>query len=208
VNKKYIENYLFLIKEKLLKNLSTIILAVLFVLVGIVLGIILSVGGNTILKVLSSQDQTMSYYVYGSADISAIFFNRLFIYIFALMVIFVFCLHYYSSFLSLIYITYQSMIFAIGVSSLIDYHGVIGILLSIFFAVPINLLLLLLLVIEYVICLERAKTCQKYKLKFAHSFANNFWLDMLSILIIALIILVVANLIYPLVFRGILIINY
>ena len=205
---KYINYYFTKIKESLSKNTGRIILATAFVVLGIVLGIVLSLGEFAFTKVLYDNTETFSHYVSGTANIAEIFFSRFAILIFAFLLIFVFCLNYYTSFLGLIYISYQSMILILAIFSLCEYHGVAGILLTIFFALPVNLVVMFVLAIEYAICTTRAKNCHVFKTKFSSSFDGDFWFNMGALLILFFAIQIIANFIFPLVFRGIFMIDY
>lgn len=209
MTKHSINNYLFAFGNNLKKSTAILITISILYVVGIVIGIILLYGEKSYLNLLTTKNQTLLGYISGSTSVFKLFFPRLFSCLFSAVIIFACCLSVYSSFIGLIYLTYQATITTIVSGTLIAYQGFSGIINTIFLIAPSNIILLAILAIIYSISYQRAKFANKYKLAFASSFSQSeYWSNLIICLILILILNILFSLILPTVIRGIYLIYY
>ena len=204
----FFERYKYNISSHIKNNLLYIILGVVFIIVGIVLGIILSNGDKSYFGIIGKINKNMSAYISGIADTVSIFWRHLFVGLSAFSIIFLLSLNYFSSFVSLVYIAYQSCITTIAILSLCSIYGLSSIMTSIFYLVPTNLIMLIIVSIFYSICAVRSQIQYKQKLQFIDAFSTDFWLLFSTCLLIYFSFIIIIDLIFPAIFRGIFIINY
>ena len=208
-NNKHINQYAYNLTSHLKKNYAVLIWVAVFCVVGIVIGLALVFGPKSYLNLLTAKNQNMLGYISGSASVFKLFWSRLFSSLFAMLIIFVFSLNYYTSFFSFFYFSYQSAVCTLVCGTLIGYQGFSAVLNTILLIVPSNLILLSLLALVFSVFFNRAKRQIKYKQGFANSFSqSNFWqLSLICVLaVIALNILI--SLVVPLLLKGIYLIYY
>lgn len=191
------------------QNYSILIWVAVFCVIGIIIGIILVFGEKSYLNLLTTKNQNMLGYISGSASVFKYFWTRLFLGIFALMLLFIFCLNYYSSFLGYLYFAYQTAVCTVACGTLISYQGFSAVLNTIFLIVPSNLILLAILAFCFSVFVSRAKCQLKFKQSFVNSFTlNNFWFLFIVCLILIVALNIIVSLCIPLIIRGIYIIYY
>lgn len=203
-------NSIFLeFKSHLKRNLAVLIWVAIFCLIGLIVGLILLFGDKSYLSLLTTKNQNLLGYISGSTSIFANFFSRIAICIFALMIIWLFCLNYFSSFFAYIYFAYQSAICTIVCGTLISYQGFAAVINSILIIIPSNIVLLSILAIVFSSFKERAKNAYVYKQSFAFSFKqSNFTLFLALGLLAILALNIVFGLVFPLILKGIYLIYY
>ena len=191
------------------KHYGILIVVGIFCIVGIVIGIALIFGEKSYLNLLTTKNQNMLGYISGNISIFKLFFNKLFLSLSSITILFCFCLNYYSSFLSLIYFAFQSAICTLMCGTLIKYQGFAAIINTVLLIIPTNIILLGILAVAFSVFFVRAKAQNKYKTKLSNSFGyNNF--SMLSIMCIIGVILlnILVSLIVPLILRGVCLVYY
>lgn len=205
---KFINEYKYQLTNHFKQNLIYIVLGIIFLIVGIVVGIILSNSEKSYLGLLGEFDKNSLNYISGASNIMSIFWHHFFVGLSALVIIFIFCLNYFSSYLSLIYIAYQSCVATLAILSSISLYGFSSIITCALYQIPVNLILFAIVIVFYSVCASRSKTSKKENVKFAKSFQNSSVVLMLSCLIVFVVFMILFNIIFPIVFRGIYIINY
>ena len=206
--KKQIESYFSDVKQFVSKNVWNITFGVIAIVVGVSVGIIMSSSDVSYFKIIPETSDNFVKFVSGSADLSNIFWNNFFVSLVALFVIFVCCTSVYTSFLALIYIGYQTAIFVLQISSIVGVLGGTSLLASLLFMLPINILLVLAILAEYVLCASRTQKAHKSKLKFSSSFDNFFWITFTFIVCCVIVLQIIASFVFPTIFRSIFIISY
>ena len=189
-------------------NLQYIILGILAVVIGVVFGFALSGGDKSYYGILGKVNKNFLSYISGTANTIEIFWHHFLLGLYAFAIIFLFCLNYYSSFLSLAYICYQSCVFILATTSLTSLYGFSAILSSILYLVPINMVSILIIVFYYSICASRSKLTIKKRTDFSSSFSTGFWLLVSTCIVTYFVFLLAIDFILPILFRGIYIINY
>lgn len=206
---KNINKYLYNISGHLKKNYAVLIWVAIFCVVGIIVGLVLVFGEKSYLSLLTTKNQNMLGYISGSASVFKLFWSRLLSSLFAMLIIFVFSLNYYSGFICFLYFAYQSAVCTLLCGTLISYQGFSAVLNTIFLIVPSNLILFAVLAFAFSIFFSRARQQNKYKQNFANSFSqNNFW-QLTVVALLAIIALNIAiGLLVPLIIKGIYLIYY
>lgn len=115
------------------------------------------------LNLLISKNKNLYPYINGTIHFSEIFFDRIFRFCYPLVIIFVLGLNFYTCILSYVFISYQFVIFIMTISAIINVYMFSGIMISIFFIIPVNLLFFSCLIVMSVICLERSSLANRTK---------------------------------------------
>ncbi len=197
------------IKQHFKDNAYLYCLVIVFATVGIVIGIYLSVTGYRYTSLLSASDKNIFDYINGTASYTSIFYARLIDVFVCLLIILVFNLSIYTSFLSYIFLSYQMALIVLSSSAIISLYGFTGIINVVLFVLPINLANFVIMSIAICISIERARAQKTYKLKFAESFkATDFFKGYFICALLMLIVCVVHSFILPLFIKSFVVINY
>lgn len=208
-NKKDLSNNIYSIKEHLKQNIPLFVSVGIFCVVGIAIGIFLLFSEKSYISLLTTKNQNMLDYISGSASIFGIFGSRLATNMLALIIVFSFCLNYFTSFFCYFYFAYQCAICTLMCGTLISYYGLSAILNTILLIVPSNIILLGVLAFAFSVFANRAKMQYKYKLQFWSSFADNNFATFSVLSILLLVSLnIITGLIVPLIIKGIFQIYY
>lgn len=176
---------------------------------GIIVGIFISLSNLNYLSILKSSDKILFDYITGSVDYISIFYTRLkdsFIFI---IVLFLFNLSVYSSFLGYIFIGYQMSLIVLSCKAVVSLFGFSGVLNALLIIIPINLLLGFNMVVYNSVLSRRVFYAHKYKVKFKDSFCEDgTWKYCLMSIIFALIICILSSFILPLLFKSLIVVVY
>ena len=157
-------------KEHFRENTLYYFFALVFVCVGLALGLYISLTGYKYTALLSAPDKNMFSYITGTAPYTSIFYSRLVNVILTVAIIFVLTITKYTLPLSYLFLSYQMALVVLTSAAIITMYGLSGVLNVILFVVPINLVNIALMVYGVGVGHERAKLWQNYKLKFGDSF--------------------------------------
>lgn len=208
-NKKDLKNDIYSIREHLKRNISLFVCVGICCVVGIIIGIVLLFSEKSYISLLTSKNQNMLEYISGSASTFSIFGNRLAMSMLALIIIFAFCLNYFTNFFCYFYFAYQCAICTLVCGTLISYQGLSAILNTILLIVPSNVILLIILAFAFSVFENRARAQYKYKQPFWESFSHNNFVTFSVLLILAVVALnIITGLIIPLIIKGIFQIYY
>jgi len=173
------------------------------------LGLYLSFTDYSYTSLLSSGDKNIFDYVTGAASYTSIFYSRLINNFLLILIIFVLNLTIYTSFLSLIFIGYQSCLIVLSCSAIISLYGLSGVINVILLVIPINLLNLIIVVAMNSLCFRRAIIQNKFKLSFFESFKEELIFKHIIIcVLISFILCLVYCFIVPLFMKSFVVINY
>lgn len=181
-------------KMYLKRNKNIFICLLCCVFIGILLGVFIVVSSESYLSILTSSDHVFFDYVNGNVSLSSqaseLIVNNL---IFELIV-FLLCLNYYSGLVTYALVSFQSMLLFFSLSATISEFGFSGALLSIFLALPTNLVLLAGNLIFCLVCLSRSFETERFKCFKMGFDRKSYWLALgtlvgFSIVISCLIIL-------------------
>ncbi|MEG1581840.1 MAG: hypothetical protein RR334_01595 [Clostridia bacterium] len=202
-----------IIKNKIIRyfkdNTSSYLFYMFAVIIGIIIGIILGKGNDSLIKLLKTNDENLFDFIVGNAELGSIFWYKLKDIIFAFLIIFVINLHYVSGFINYFFIGYQSFLFASSCSAILSLYGFGASVNICMFIVPINILFLFSLIMGAISLEKRAGYCKEYKLKFYQSFKNNNYLSEFVISFsVALAICIISSFIIPIFYKSFVFINY
>ncbi len=201
-------NLKYIVNEHFNRNKKQLIILVVCLVVGIVFGVVFSFGDLPVIGLLKLSNQNIVSYINGTAKCFTIFIENLLNVLIGLIIIFIFCLNYFTSFLSYLYIIYQSCVLVLTISAIGVNYTFLGITSIVLFIVPANILLFALIIFYISVCRERAIKEHQFGQKFSASFDSDFWILILIIIILLIIFMVLIYLILPLILKGIYIINY
>lgn len=197
------------ISEHFKNNKKGYIFSLLSVLIGIIVGLYLSFADYSYTSLLSSSDKNIFDYVTGSVSYSSVFYSRLLNNLLFILIIFVLNLTVFTSFLSLIFIGYQTCLIVLSCTAIISLYGFSGVLNVVLLVVPINVLNLVIILIMNSLCFKRAYNQNKYKLRFIDSFKEEDFLKQFFIcLVISFILCFIYCFIVPLFIKSFVVINY
>ncbi len=207
--KRNIKSDLYSITDHIKQNTNILVWVGIFCALGIVLGIILLFGEKSYLSLLTNQNQTLMGYITGSVSTFGLLWNRLSTNLLALIIIFAFCLNYFTSYFCYLYFAYQCAVCTLICGTLISYQGLSAIINIIFLIIPSNIILLCILAFAFSVFASRAKRQYKFKQPFWNSFSyDNFALYSTLSLSLIIVLNIITGLIIPLIIKGIFQIYY
>lgn len=197
------------IKNHLKDNAFRYYLILFASIVGLSLGIYFAISGFSYSNLLTSADKNMFAYIAGTASYGSIFWSRLLSLMVCVLLIFVFNIISETAFLNYIYLAYQFCLIVLSSSAVITMFGLSGVLNTIFFMLPINLINYGLICYMSVISMQRSYLAKKYGITFASSFKEtSYFKKFIFAFLIVFVFCVIYSFVYPLVFKSIVIINY
>lgn len=181
----------------------------LCILGGIIGGIVIAsvYGANS--SILKSADENLYDFVVGDVQFGTLFASKALDVIVVFFILFLFNCVYFTSFLSYIFIFYQSFLFSYSVMSIVGLYGLKSLFNVLLFLLPMNLMFLLSMVCCAVILIKRAKLQYTEKLPFWKSFqVQNTWKNYALCFLFALAIVCINAFIVPLLSKSFVFIHY
>lgn len=207
MSSRYFDTYR--IKEHFKRNAFYYVLLAIFLLVGLGVGIYISITGYRYTALLSTADKNMFSYITGDAPYTSIFYSRLINVLLCVVIIVVLNLTIYTSFIGYVFMGYQAALMVLSSAAVITMYGLPGILNVVLFILPVNIANILIMSMLLVTGTERAKLQSSYKLKFAESFKENNYFMRLLIFVAALFVLCLFHsFILPLLIKSFVVINF
>lgn len=190
------------IKYFLKKNQKIYISFLIFLLLGIALGIIIASSSDSYLSLLTSSDKLFYDYVNGKVSFSKQFTRMIVSSVILNLIFFIFSLNFYVSMFSYLVMSYQGLLMFLSVTAVISEFGFRGILMTIFLILPVNLILLAESIVFASICLERCYAAHRNK-TFSYGFQDKtFWTSIFWVLLIDIIISIAVTMIIGLLIRS------
>ena len=184
------------------KNQKIYISFLIFLLLGIALGIIIASSSDSYLSLLTSSDKLFYDYVNGKVSFSKQFTRMIVSSVILNLIFFMFSLNFYVSMFSYLVMSYQGLLMFLSVTAVISEFGFRGILMTIFLILPVNLILLAESIVFASICLERCYAAHRNK-TFSHGFQDKiFWTSIFWVLLIDIIISIAVTMIIGLLIRS------
>ena len=197
------------IKDHFRDNALYYFFACLFTLVGLGIGLYISLTGYRYTALLSSPDKNMFAYITGTAPYTSIFYSRLINVILCVAIIFVLSLTKYTAVLGYIFLSYQMSLIVLSSAAIISLYGLTGVLNVIFFVVPVNIANYALMTFGLGIGLERARAWSNYRLRFSDSFRETGFMFKFIIYLIALVVIcLLHSFVLPIFLKSFVVINY
>jgi len=165
--------------------------------VGLIIGIVVLFTTESYLNLLTTENKILFTYINGTANSFGIFSEKLLVFILPILLIFLLGLYYYTSLLSYVFLTYQTVLFVMSCGSLIRVYGLSGLLNVLLVTIPINLLYFVALVFFSVTCISRSKLALQNK-RFSEGFDDVYFIKVIMTILYILIICFYATVVLPL----------
>ncbi len=179
------------------------------VLLGFVVGIILSLSGFSHTSLLKVSDKTLLEFISGTAAYSDIFLSRLISIVCLVLIIFVFNLVHHTAFLNYLLIGYQACLVVLVANAVISIYGVVGIINSFVILIPINILNIFTYSYLTCICMKRASDSHNLNSTFGEGFKNSsFWIEFTFALIILFVFCMIYSFVLPFFIKSFVLITY
>ena len=181
----------------------------LFALIGIGIGIYISVTGYRYTALLTVGDKNLFAYITGTASYLSIFSSRIFDAILCVLIVFLLSLNRYIAFFGYIFLGYQMSLVVLTSAAVITLYGIGGVINTILFIVPINLVNFVAL--SFILCvgLERAKLQSVYGLRFGDSLKeSSYFLKFFIGLLVLLLTCIISSFILPLVIKSFVVVTF
>lgn len=182
---------------------------ILTMVIGLVLGIVLIFSENSYVDLLNSDDQNLLEYINGSANLSSLFFKRLFSSLLFIAIIFLSNMVIETSFLSVLVLGYQSLLLVLSCDAIISLQGASGVINCLLLILPVNIINLLAMAFFCGCMISRAAVAKKFRMNFAESskYVNLNVTAGVSLCII-FIACIIHSVIIPLLIKSFIIINF
>lgn len=141
--KKILENLYFSFFYEYKKNKSIYIFSSVVLILGFIIGIIISFTNINSDYILSLSNKNYMDFVKGTADLNSIFVENFKWVLIGNLICILFSFTIFTFSLALVYISYQSAILAITIVTIIKNFRFLGVLNSLFFILPFNLCIIL-----------------------------------------------------------------
>ena len=203
----------FFIKDKISehfkKNTINYVLSFLSIVVGVAIGVFLIFNNSKYTSLLTAADKNMFDIINGTISCAEIFSTSFLDIMLCLVIILVFSLNIYSSFLNYIFICYQTVLFVLSSAAIITLYGFTGVVNVIFFVIPINILNLLIVTIFSVCGIERARQKKVFGLGFLESFREDgYFVKLIICVLLSLAVCILHSFIIPTIIKSFVVINY
>lgn len=188
------------IKEHIEKN-KTIYLVLLFCFfIGLIAGLIIVISKASYFGLLNIKDKNMINIINGNVSLISDFWDCFLSFMFPLILIFLFSLNYYLSFVNFVIFSYQSTLLFLTCMALVESYSFLGFIKMLLLILPVNILYFLIMAFWLAACAEKAKISHKYN-SFSMGFDYGFKLKVYISLIGVLVLSIVVGFILPLVLK-------
>lgn len=184
------------------KNQRIIFFLIVFLVLGLAVGIIITVTSDSYLSLLVSGDKTFFDYVNGKANFSKQTMRLIMSLLILNFIIFILNLNFYSGLFSFLIISYQSSLAFLSITAVISEYGFRGILISLLMILPINLINLLISMLMTCICFSRVCLTIKNKQRFYGLSDRRFWLVILILCLVCVVFACGVNIFLTLILRS------
>lgn len=195
------------VKQFILSNKILFLVSLLFIFIGIVIGIIVEVTTTDTLTIFADSTASLAEIITGDYSASSLFFSCFKKIMLAVIILFVFSLTKFTSFLNYVYLAYQGMLVSMTATNLIYLNGITGALNVILFTLPVNLINLLLIAYASSLFIKRRELQKTYRKGFFQSFST-YSGQIIGLAVGVVISCTIYGVIYPLLLRSIVVISY
>lgn len=171
-------------------------------IIGLILGLIISFVSDSYYNLLTSSNKVIYKMLNGTIDSSVLFWNKLLVFLVPLILFFLCSLNYYSSFLQVAFVVYQSTLLVLSCSAIVLSYGFSGVLNILFVTLPVNLLYFAVLIFYGVTNMSRSKMAFRYK-NFLEGFNQVYFIKTLISVLSVLILCFIACVIYPVILHNV-----
>ena len=190
------------LKLYLKKHSPMYISFLIFLLVGVLFGVIIGLSSDNYLKLLTKDNKLLFSIINGTVSSASLFWKKLIQFIFPMIIIFLLNLNFYLGIFSGLIIAYQGGLLILTIFAIVSTYGFSGVLNVLFVVLPINILYLGLLIFFASLCLKRSYLAKRNK-NFATSLKSGEFLIPLCIAIFGVLFIVfVGVVLYPLILKN------
>lgn len=184
------------------QNKISYILFIGALFIGVIIGLIISFTSDSYLNLLSSENKILYSIINGTANSAEVFFDKFFVLIVPIILIFLTGLNYYLSLTSFIFIAYQGSLLMLTSMAVVFTYGIKGFLNIVLIIVPLNLLYFMVLIFFASVCLSRSRKANKLK-SFSHGLKEEFFIfSSIASVLAVIVICFIGTIILPLFLRN------
>lgn len=188
---------------------SIYIFSLLSIILGIVIGLILSFSYNDIDYVLNLSNKNYNDYLNGTAELSLLFVNNFKWIIIGNLICMLLSICLFTYFLGLIYIAYQSSVLVMTIFSVISNFKFSGILNSILFILPFNLVIIICLLLNLTLLYSFFRDNRKNKLSLFNIQNDKFiFFKLIIVLLIEALTCLILSFIVPIMLKSLIIVSF
>ena len=203
------QDFSFYIKSHFYDNVGRYIMFFICILAGILIGIVVCVTYGANSNILKSGDENLYNFVVGDVSFGSLFATKLWDVLLVFIILFLFNITYYTSFLSYIFIGYQAFLFSYSIMSILQIYGIKSLFSVLLFLTPMNILFFVSMVCAAVVLMKRAKVQLQEQVPFLKSFQEqNTWQNFMFTFVFALAIVCINAFIVPLLSKSFIFIHY
>ena len=190
------------VKQFFRKNQRVIFFYLLFLVIGIIVGIFISISTDSYFSVLNNSDNIFYKFVNGKVSYSGETIKLIFKNVLFELVIFALCLNVYSGFLSFVLMSFQSALMFLSIVAVVSNLGFSGVLLTLFLSLPVNFVFFASNTLFSTVCFSRSINSFRQK-NFKTGFdERSFWLTILGLVLFNIIFSCLINLLFMLVLKS------
>lgn len=202
-------NFLYTCEIQYKKYKWIYFLSAIIIVVGIIVGICLSLRGGSSVSILSFSNKNFLSYLKGSVNLLQIFLANMKNILLATIIVCASSLSIYSVWIGLVYIGYQASLLMFTIGSLVYEFGATGIINSLLLVFPFNLAILVLLSLLMCVGYGFFRTNKKEnKMLFALDYDKYIYTKFGLILVMQIVICIVLSFIVPLILKNCIIVAY
>lgn len=164
--------------------------------VGVIIGLILAFTSSFHLQLLHSGDKIIFTLLNGTANYSGLFWKSVFQFILPVLILFLLNLNYYVGFFSYLFVGYQSALFVLTCSAIVETYGFSGVLAVLFFLIPANLILFCAVFFAGTTFRERSRLSLDEKL-FQAGFDSLFFIKFTITVVVIFLLSFLVSFVFP-----------
>lgn len=195
------------IKRFIVSNKLLFLVSLLFIFIGMVIGVVIEVGTSDTLTIFASSTVSLSDIITGDYSAWTLFFSCFKKLLLAVVILFVLSLTKWTSLLNYIYLAYQGMLVSMTATNLVYINGIAGALNVVLFTMPVNLINLLIIAYASSLFIKRREYQKTYNKPFKGSFSV-YIRQFIGLAVVMVLASLVYGVIYPVLLRSIVVISY
>ena len=195
------------VKQFIVSNKILFLISFLFIFIGIIVGVIIEIKTTDTLTIFVSSTASLTEIITGDYSAGTLFFTCFKKVFLAVIILFVFSLTKFTSFLNYIYLAYQGMLVSATATNLVYLNGISGVLNVVLFTVPVNLINLIIIAYASSLFIKRREYQRAYNQSFIGSFSA-YSGQIVGLIIGILLASTIYGVIYPILLRSIVVISY
>ena len=176
------------------------------VVIGIIIGIVIHISGDYT-AIFSSSTVSLNALIIGEYSSIGLFFSSFFKLLLPILIIFIFSLNKFSSILNFVYLAYQGLLLGGSLASVVIDYGITGTLNAIIFIAPVNLINLTILTYASALFIKRREYSKKFRKSILQGVAY-YLSEHIGLLLGVIVSCVIYGVIYPILLRSMIIVNY